>query len=132
MRTSKWLFSLLALILLLSACSPKEIYRMPDPFPGTEETEMPSVFATFINRLGYGATRECTSYVFPEDTPDIQDVLDYYQGVMEDQGWQGEPSELLEQEFKLNATWKDEARDAGMTVIYMKDMWQSIVCIGNP
>lgn len=123
---------LLALLLLAGCASSKTTFTFPEHLPGTIESALSSPWTHLPSKLEFGNTHACRDYTMPQAAPSLQAVLDHYQAQMEDQGWQGEPSQLSMDDNKLNVTWLDEESNAGVMVIYMPELWQAIVCIGNP
>lgn len=134
MKTTRLIltFMVLSVLLLLSGCDSQKGYKFPEQFPGSEETDLSGPFLNISRALKAGNSKECRSYVMPEEAPSIQSVFDHYQAEMEKQGWEGQPTEKIEQEFKLNATWLNEEENTGVMLIYMLDMWEAVVCVGYP
>ena len=134
MKPTRLLISLLFCtgLLLLSGCAPKQVFTFPAAYPESVEHALSSPYTNLPNTLDFGTSRECLMYDMPEAAPSIPDFLAHYQAEMEEQGWQGDPSELSETADKLTAKWLDEAHNAGVMVIYSPDMWLAVVCVGNP
>jgi hypothetical protein len=129
------IFVLVVLVsIFLVSCSPKQqitSFELPAPMPNAEGPNEPFFpWDTFAQDLAFGNQKECWEYYIPSPTPSWKDFLAHYQKEVENQGWVGKPTHVSNDPY--TAAWINKEGNTGFLMMYMPDLFQAVVCIGNP